>query len=84
MLTCWELGWVPDQVSRANSGELFIVQNPGGLLPAADMDDDDIQTRLRQGLLFLHGWIRDDETSSIIAYNPVVGPFCDSCRTLVL
>ena len=40
MLTCWELGWIPDQVSRANPGELFIVQNPGGLLPAADMEDD--------------------------------------------
>jgi carbonic anhydrase len=165
MLTCWELGWVPDQVSRVNSGEFFIVQNPGGLLPAADMDDDEtylpsillgldmpmvrhlvvcghtqcktlgvaykdraefkanpfvelmqglfdrldaaysdrlaqdwldivvqenilqqltnlrsyehIQTRLRQGHLFLHGWIRDDETSSITAYNPVVGQFCD-------
>ena len=39
MLTCWELGCAPDQVSHANPGEIMVVQNPGGLVPAADMKD---------------------------------------------
>lgn len=37
----------------------------------------DSQWRLRGGKLLLHGWLRDDETSAITAYDPVVGQFCD-------
>ena len=39
--------------------------------------DTYVQSRLQQGELSLHGWIRDDQTSSITAYEPVSGQFCD-------
>jgi len=39
--------------------------------------DTYVQSQLRQGKLSLHGWIRDDRTSSITAYEPVSGQFCD-------
>jgi carbonic anhydrase len=39
--------------------------------------DTYIQSRLQQSKLCLHGWIRDDQTSSITAYEPVLGQFCD-------
>ncbi len=39
MLTCWELGSAPDQVSHASPGEIIVVQNPGGMVAAADMHD---------------------------------------------
>ena len=39
--------------------------------------DTYVQSRLQQGKLFLHGWIRDDQTSSITSYEPVSGQFCD-------
>ncbi|MGI9428669.1 MAG: carbonic anhydrase [Bythopirellula sp.] len=35
-----------------------------------------IPTRLREGTLLLHGWIRDDQSSAIAAYDPVAGQFC--------
>lgn len=35
MLTCWELGGAPDQVSfLARPGEVMFAQNPGGLVPS--------------------------------------------------
>jgi carbonic anhydrase len=39
VLTCWELGGTPDQVPHANPGEIMVVQNPGGLVAAADADE---------------------------------------------
>ncbi len=165
MLTCWELGFAPDEVSHANPGEIMVVQNPGGLIPASEMkkvgailgsvlyglscetvrhlivcghtecttlrllleeetqgttnpfgtlmqpvkerfqstyadrpardwlgiivqeailrqlaslrSHSYIQSRLRDGRLLLHGWLRNDETSAITAYDPVAGQFCD-------
>jgi carbonic anhydrase len=163
MLTCSELGYAPDQVSHANPGEIMIIQNAGGLVPAANTEDafiksviyglslstvrhlivcghtecktlglllvketqgkknpfDNlmqcvgerlhttyrdrparewlgiviqetilqqianlrshayIQSRLRQAELLLHGWIRNDQTSTITAYDAVTGQFCD-------
>ena len=35
MLTCWDLCDAPDQVSHAAPGQVLVVQNPGGLVPAA-------------------------------------------------
>ena len=35
MLTCWELGSAPQDVSFAQPGEIIIAQNPGGLVPSA-------------------------------------------------
>lgn len=162
VLTCWELAGAPDQLSRAGSGEIMVVQNPGGLVPAAEkpMDDSgalnsvmyalscpsvrhviacghtdcatlkliarqqrqenpfqnpiqavatrlnatyadrpeeewlgilvqevillqlanlrshaEIEGRLQQGNLHLHGWIRDDRSSVISAYDPESGQF---------
>jgi len=165
MLTCWELGFSPDEVSHANPGEIMVVQNPGGLIPASEMkevgailgsvlyglscetvrhlivcghtecktlrlllDEEtqgttnlfgtlmqpvkerfqstyadrpardwlgivvqeavlqqlanlrshaDIRCRLRSRKLLLHGWLRDDETSAITTYDPVLGQFRD-------
>ncbi|MFT7642979.1 MAG: carbonic anhydrase [Pirellulaceae bacterium] len=163
MLTCWELGVAPDQVSHANPGEIIITQNPGGLVHAVDQgqcaaldsilfglsqssirhlvvcghtlcktlsllitEDDEkknpfgeyllgvrqrldetyydrrpidwqgiivqeavlqqlanlrshmyIQSRLQEGSLRMHGWIRDDQTATIASYDPVTGQFCD-------
>lgn len=34
MLTCWDLCDAPDQVSHAAPGQVLVVQNPGGLVPA--------------------------------------------------
>ena len=37
MLTCWELGGAPDDVSfLARPGEVMFAQNPGGLVPPVD------------------------------------------------
>lgn len=165
MLTCSELGFIPDALSNANPGEVMVVQNPGGLVPGAETQDGGsflesvfygvrcttvrhlvvcghtactmhrllleekvkdkknvfrvlmqavtercqatyadrpaeewggivvqetvlqqlanlrshahIQSRLREGSVRLHGWLRDDETSVITAYDPAVGQFCD-------
>jgi carbonic anhydrase len=166
MLTCWELGGTPDQVSHARPGEIMVVQNPGGLLRGAEMPDDgraldtvyyalghatvrhiivcghtecktlgmfvsqaskknemdayckladcvrerfmatykerppkewlriiaqenvlqqlanlrshkDILSRLNDGSVVLHGWLRDDEASVISTYNPEIRQFCD-------
>ena len=165
MLTCSELGFIPDALSNANPGEVMVVQNPGGMAPGAETQDGGsflesviyglsyatvrhlvvcghsectiphflveeetqdetnpfrvlmqtvaerckstyadrpleewfgivvqenvlqqlanlrshapVQSRLRDGNLRLYGWIRNDKTSVIIAYNPVVGQFCD-------
>jgi carbonic anhydrase len=165
MLTCWELGGTPDQVSHARPGEIMVVQNPGGVLRGAEMPDDgqaldsiyyalsyttvrhlivcghaeckmlemfvfqsqkdelrgyrelaecvrdrfmaaykerppkdwlriivqenvlqqlanlrshtDILSRLNDGSLVLHGWLRDDETSVISSYDPEIGQFCN-------
>jgi len=163
MLTCWELGGAPDELSSAKPGELMVVQNLGGLVPASNETCDDsslasivyalslhdvqhlivcghseckalgmlfneetvgrkhpfhmlkhsvkdriesvytdrplrellgilvqetilqqlsnlrshqrIASRLQQGKLMLHGWIRDDANSMITAYDPVTGQF---------
>lgn len=165
MLTCWELGGIPDQVAHANPGEIMIVQNPGGLVESADALEKGsafasvayclehpavrhlivcghtqcktlaallgnetkgtldtyrqilacvsrrfeelyaqrpehewlrivaqesvlqqlanlrghttIRSRLRNGSLSLHGWMRDDETSVVAAFDPVSGQFSD-------
>lgn len=164
MLTCWELGGIPDQVSRAAPGEIMVAQNPGGLVRDVNKHGDGvtfdtiiyclqqptvrhlivcghtqchtlaalfcdatearmgaqrsllnevsqrlranyskrassdwlrilaqeaviqqlanlrshspIRSRLDGGSLFLHGWMRDDETSAISAFDPVSGQFC--------
>jgi carbonic anhydrase len=34
-----------------------------------------IRTRLRNGSLHLHGWMRDDETSAVSAFDPTLGQF---------
>jgi carbonic anhydrase len=39
MLTCWELGFAPDEVATASPGDIMIVQNPGGLVPAAETEN---------------------------------------------
>ena len=39
--------------------------------------DSYVRSRLKQGKLFLHGWIRNVQTSSITAHEPVSGQFCD-------
>ena len=36
-----------------------------------------IQSLLRKGKLLFQGWIRDDQTSVITAYDPVAGQFCN-------
>lgn len=165
MMTYWELGFAPDQLSHTNPGEIMVIQNPGGLVPAASMTDEQpflgsvtdtlnyptvrhlivcghtecktlgllvsdntdekknpfrmlldsvaerfratyrerpaqdwlglvvqetilqqlanlrshshIQSRLQKGELVLHGWIRDDQTSAITAYDPASGQFND-------
>ena len=33
MLTCWELGDIPDQISHVQPGDVLIVQNPAGVVP---------------------------------------------------
>lgn len=165
MLTCWELGGAPDQVSHANPGEIMVIQNAGGLVPVVDAKDEGgslgsiiyglsfpavrhlivcghtecktlgvllpeamqrtknpfhermqgvsipfqttyldrpardwigiivqeailqqlanlrshtyIRSLLQQGNLLMHGWIRDDQSSTITPYDPVAGQFCD-------
>lgn len=32
IVTCWELGFLPEQVSHALPGEIMVVQTPGGLI----------------------------------------------------
>ena len=39
MLTCWELGGAPDQISFAMPGEVMVAQNPGGLVPPVGMHE---------------------------------------------
>jgi carbonic anhydrase len=39
MLTCSELGFEPDQLSHANSGELIVIQTAGGLIHPDDASD---------------------------------------------
>jgi carbonic anhydrase len=39
MLTCWELGGTPDEISHANPGEVMVVQNPAGIVPCAEFND---------------------------------------------
>jgi len=163
MVTCWELGGIPDQVSHASPGEIMVVQCPGGLVAAPDtesnkldlhsvlyylqqpsvrhlivcghsqcttlavlLDDEtkstmdayrhliedvlrrfqstyikrpesdwlqiiaqesvlqqlanlrshkQIQSRLDAGSLFLHGWIREDQTSAIAAFDTNSGQY---------
>ena len=165
MLTCWELGTAPDQVSFANPGEIMVAQSPGGLVPSVETHEPgsylgtvlyglnhstvghlivcghtecktlgllleaeskkkknpfhhlmenvkerfrvtyadrpardwlsivvqesvlqqlanlrshtSVESRLRDGTLLMHGWIRDDDSSAIAAYNPTAGQFCD-------
>ena len=36
---------------------------------------DDIRERLEAGELLLYGWMRNDETSAITAYDPATGQF---------
>ena len=36
----------------------------------------EVRNRLQNGKLLLHGWIRDDQTSAITAYDPLAGQFC--------
>jgi carbonic anhydrase len=36
-----------------------------------------IRSRLSDGSLCLHGWMRDDETSVIAAFDPASGQFSD-------
>jgi carbonic anhydrase len=163
MLTCWELGGTPDQVSHARPGEIMVVQNPGGVLRSAEMPEDgsaiasvgyalsystvrhiivcghtecktlasyisqsskdqlnayrvlaepvrerfmatyqnrpakdwlriiaqenvlqqlanlrsheEIRCKLTEGSLVLHGWLRDDEMSTVYCYNSETGQF---------
>ncbi len=163
MVTCWELGCIPNQLSHAKQGEIIVLQNPGGLVPAAGsaVSETELQsilyylhqptvqhlivcghthcktltallgnetkgmldayrqilegvshrfetlyanrpkfewhqiiaqesvlhqlanlcshtvilTKLRAGTLFLHGWLRDDETSQVAVFDPVTGQF---------
>jgi carbonic anhydrase len=165
MLTCWELGSTPDQVSHALPGEIMVVQNLGGVLRGADMPEDgmtlasvayalaypnvrhiivcghtecktlrllvttpskgeressrkllepvrkrmtsvyknrptkdwlriiaqenvlqqlanlrshaEILSRLSDGSLILHGWLRDDQMSTISAFDPSKGQFAE-------
>jgi carbonic anhydrase len=37
----------------------------------------EIQSRLSSGTLHLHGWMRDDETSVVAAFDPASGQFTD-------
>lgn len=163
MLTCWELGGTPLELSFADPGAAMIAQNPGGLVAAVDtlqaevsletiryaltrptirhlivcghtgcntlrmlLEEDtknapnpfrdliqsvkarveatyadrsagdwlglvvqesvlqqlanlrshaDIRSRLEQGELLMHGWVRDDKTSTVSAYKPKSGQF---------
>lgn len=160
MLTCWELGCAPDQVSHANAGEVMVVQNPGGVVQAGGTSFESILyglrlptvrhlivcghtdcrtlgflltrdqrrrgtpshkpmqrvrerfhvtypdlpcqewlgvvaqgsvlqqlallkshpcvgSQLRHHRLLLHGWMRDDQSSAIAAFDPVAGQFAD-------
>ncbi len=36
-----------------------------------------VESRIRDGTLLMHGWIRDDDTSAITAYDPTAGQFRD-------
>lgn len=36
-----------------------------------------VQPLLRRRKLLLHGWIRDDQTSTIAAFDPLSGQFCE-------
>lgn len=39
MLTCWELGAIPDEVSHVREGEVLVVQNPAGVIAPWHIDD---------------------------------------------
>lgn len=40
MVTCWELGSIPHQVSHAKPGEILVVQNPGALVAVSGADSE--------------------------------------------
>jgi carbonic anhydrase len=165
LVTCWELGGTPHELSHAKPGEVMVVQNLGGLVAAAGRNENEaisdsilyclhqpgvqhlivcghtqcktlaallgndanstldvfrqsresvsrrfeelyinrpecewlaliaqesvllqlanlcghaaIRPRLRNGSLRLHGWMRDDDTSVIAAFDPASGQFSD-------
>lgn len=43
MLTCAELGHVPHEVGRANPGEIMVIQNLAGIVPACGQEEASVE-----------------------------------------
>ena len=53
-------------------GSIIILQQLANL-----RSQDYIESRLQEGTLHVHAWMRIDQTSAIATYDPVTGQFCE-------